>query len=372
MYENIFKAKVEEIQTQNLYRSLEITTGLEFHHNDYLGLSTHPELLETMASAVSVTGAGSRGSRLLGGNSRLFEDTEDKIARYFGAPAALLFSSGYLANLGIMQVLGECVSTIVSDEKNHASLIDGIRLSKASKLIIAHQKWNEVSLSDTSSAFVAESLYSMDGDLLDKESFTKALEKTRAFGHIDEAHAAGILFEDGRGTPFSIPWERHSKTVTFGKAFGVSGAAILCSAALKDLLINRARSFIYTTALSPIVAVGIQKSLQLAQEESWRREALWARAGRAREILGSYVENSRSFWERRVPILIVPVYGEERALSLARNMREFGFDIRAIRYPTVPKGKELLRITLNLHVSEENTEGMAEYLKVQLERLRNS
>lgn len=371
MYEDIFIKKLSDLKAQGLYRSLEIAKGLEFQHNDYLGFSSHPDLTESMAHALSVTGAGSKGSRLLGGNSRLFEETETKIADFFGSPAALLFSSGYLANLAAMQVLGECVEEIHSDEKNHASLIDGVRLSGKPKTIVPHQKWESLE-PVKNRLFVAESLFSMDGDLLDVEGFSGAVRRSHAFAHVDEAHAVGILFEEGTGTHFSLPWETLSKTVTFGKALGVSGAALLCSENLKELLINRARAFIYTTAPSPIVAVGIQKGLELVQEEAWRREELWSRAEEAREILGDFVSNSQSAWERKVPILIVPVYGEERALSLARNMREFGFDLRAIRYPTVPRGEERLRLTLNLHVSRENTVGMAAHLKNLLERSRKA
>ena len=429
MYIERFKEKVDLLKKQRLYRQLEKSTGLEFQHNDYLGLSTHPELLEAISDAICVVGAGSRGSRLLGGNRGVFEETEEKISTFFGSPSALLFSSGYLANLAVLQVLGECVDHVYSDEKNHASLIDGIRLSQARKTVIPHQEWEKLAAaghpgagplgSDTPldgvrgrtwipghpgaesrtwipeiqpgpKLLVAEGVYSMDGDLLSQD-FTSAALRMGAFALIDEAHMAGVLFESGRGTDYSqsLGWGNFAKTVTFGKAFGVSGAAILCSNELKELLVNRARTFIYTTAPSPIVAIGIKKALEIVDREAWRREEIWARAESARATLAmrrpedsseavprwtataerGYMAMRRpsNIWGCRVPIIIIPLPGEDRALSLARNMREFGFDVRAIRYPTVPRGLERIRITLNLHVSKENTEMLFQLLNQVLD-----
>lgn len=370
-YESIFDEKVQDLKSAALYRSMELPRGLEFQHNDYLGLSTHPEILEAMADAIAVTGAGSRGSRLLGGHNRFFEETEEAICRFFGAPAAVFFSSGFMANLAAMQVLSECVDHVFSDEYNHASLIDGIRLGKAQKTVVPHQRWNEISPTPGKKLFVAEALYSMEGDLLGAPAFKAAVLKSDAFAHVDEAHSAGVFLESGRGLEIgkSLGWSRYSQTVTFGKAFGLSGAAILCSKSLKELLINRARTFIYTTAPSPIVLIGIQKALEIVDREAWRREELWSRAERVREILGGRAALTTDIWQRRAPIISVEISGEERALSLARNMREFGFDLRAIRFPTVAKGRERIRVTLSLQVSRENTEMMARLLLQTLEKM---
>lgn len=367
---NEIETKLKEIEQAHLYRSLKVSSGVSFTHNDYLGLSTHPELREAAVEALDVYGAGSRGSRLLGGHSSLFERCEESIARFFGAPDAILFSSGYLANLGAVQTLGECANHIYSDEKNHASLVDGMRLTRLDKTIVPHSQWVELTKTVPKSLFVAESLYSMDGDVLDSASFTKAVKAANGFALIDEAHAAGVFMESGRGLceKIGLEWDEHARTVCFGKAFGVQGAAILCSKPLKQLLVNRARTFIYSTAPSPVVVSMIQKSLEIVGSAKELRKELWERALIVRAALKDFLPQSRSDWEARSPIIPVLVPGEEKALRLEQNMRQIGVDVRAIRYPTVQKGSERLRISLNLHVSRENVELMKAALLSELKK----
>jgi 8-amino-7-oxononanoate synthase len=363
-----FLTRIESLKKQHLKRELQLERrgAVSFIHNDYLGLSTHESILEAGKRALSAMPAGARGSRLLGGNSPFFEAVEEEIAAFFDAPAALLFSTGYMANLALVRTVGELSEIYFSDEKNHASLIDAIALTRKPKRIVAHGGWSWVADENIpeKACLVAETLFSMDGDFLDFESIRKILARSDAFLILDEAHAAGVFPESGKGfsSLISRDWERMAMTVTFGKAFGVAGAAILCSKILKELLIATARSFIYTTAPAPVVAAMVQESLQVVQKEGgWRREELWDRAKAVRQVLKeALVEHCNSanmrFFSPIIPIILP---GEVRALRFCENMRELDVELRAIRYPTVRRGEERIRISLNLGASREETEKMA-------------
>jgi 8-amino-7-oxononanoate synthase len=360
--QTLLAQKLSDLEARKQYRELETSVGISFTDNDYLGLSLREEIQQAGSRTAAIFGAGARGSRLLGGHNPGFQEVEAKIADFFGAPDALLFSSGYLANLAVTTSLAECFDLIVSDERNHASLIDGIRLSGKPKRRLPHQQWDQAPREGKILA-VAEALYSMDGDLLDAPALSRFLAGTESFLILDEAHSAGVFREDGRG--WSAPWrnwDRMAMVVTFGKAFGVGGAAVLGSPSLKKWLVNRARSFLYSTAPPPFIAGAILKSLEIVDREEWRREELWDRARMVRRILrdapgqeGLECEG----WAGASPIIPFQVPGEVNALRFCENMRKLGIYLRAIRYPTVALGAERIRLSLNLSVSRENTETMA-------------
>lgn len=356
------ESRLESIRREGRFRQCSIEHGVSFVHNDYLGLSNHPRILQAGKEALDLWGAGSRGSRLLGGHSRLFEETEAKVAHFFGSPDALFFSTGYLANLAAIGALSTLCERIYSDEKNHASLIDATRLSRIEKEIVPHRAWDTIAPTGKS-LLVSESLFSMDGSVAPLEKIQNMVGP-RHYLLVDEAHAVGVFKEEGRGLMegHSPDWDRTIVNVTFGKAFGVAGAALLCSVQMKQWLVNEARTFIYTTAPSPIVVAMVQESLAVAREEGWRRQELWERSSLVREILtgtGALVE-AREGFEGFSPIVILRLEGPDKALRFCENMRESGVDIRPIRFPTVPRGEERIRISLNLGVSRDNTEAMAE------------
>lgn len=365
-----FCESLKSLEDQHLLRKLKLSEGISFCHNDYLGLSTRPELKEAVKDACDIYGVGSQGSRLLGGHSSAFERAESAIAEFFQSPAALLFSSGYMANLGVVQVLSELAPFVYSDEKNHASLIDGLRFTQREKAVVPHGTWNSIVSPRKNALFLCESLYSMDGTTADLPVLTSLVQKTNGFLLVDEAHAAGVFKESGRGLcdGISLNWDQHARVIAFGKAFGIQGAAVLCSKELRELLINRARTFIYSTAPSPLLVHALETGLTLVSESQILREDLWERARMVRAALKKHVPSAGSRWEGFSPIIPVLVGSEEKALLLQENMRQIGVDVRAIRYPTVRKGSERLRISLNLHVSRENTEAMCEALLAQLER----
>lgn len=357
---------LDELEKQHLFRRLEVASGTEFSHNDYFGLSQHPRIRGAGRRYLESHPAGSGGSRLLGGNREIFSECERSIAAFFGAPAALLFSSGYLANLSAVTAAAHFANTIVSDAANHASLIDAIRLTGKPRTIFPHQAWPEPS-EFHHPLVVCESLYSMDGDLLSLSDFNAFRETAGAFSVVDEAHAACVLREHGRGwLEDERDWSGLAKIVTFGKAVGVAGGAVLGSQEFIHWLVNRGRSFIYSTAPSPVVAAMIQESLNLIQEEGARlRSALWARAEylktrwlQAGLDLGSTVFTEG--WNARTPIVPVMLSGEDRALRFAYFMRQSGFHVRAVRYPTVPRGQERLRVTVTLSPSDSEFEAFCQ------------
>jgi 8-amino-7-oxononanoate synthase len=373
-WKTLLESRIRDWRELGQYRELAAEENnaavRSFSHNDYLGLSNHPQIIEAASKQLSHVPSGARGSRLLGGNEPCFAAVEAKIADFFHAPAALFFSSGYLANQAIVTALGGIADEILSDEKCHASLIDGVRLCKTPRKVVPHQGWAEQLELATKAGFserpllVAESLYSMDGDAVDEEALRAFWQKSGGFLILDEAHAAGVFDDSGLG--ISTAWRDFSKmavTVTFGKAFGVAGAAILCSSAVKEVLVNSARSFIYTTAPSPWVAALVSAALDVMHKEGeGRRRELRARA---REMRGFFDENGleiprfTSTWDAESPIIPVVLGGNDRALRFAQVMRRFGWSLKAIRYPTVSKGAERIRISLNLDASQSETREFA-------------
>lgn len=347
-----FKKRLKAIEERKERRTFPVPSGLSFYHNDYLGLSHDERLVSAGQRALAHLGAGSKGSRLLGGHGLIFEEAEAAVAEFFRAPSALLFSTGYMANVACMVAVADVCGRILSDEFNHASLIDGIRLSGISKVIVAHNQWQTVG-GNADDCVVSEGLFSMEGDFVNFQDF----QSRRGLYVLDEAHLAGVFFEKGAG--FEVDWDRGVKVVTFGKGFGVSGACVLSSPSFREYLINTSRPFIFSTAPPPVVPAMVLESLAVVQKESWRREALWARSQMVRKILAPLIGTAGGY-EQYSPIISVRIPGADRALRFCESMRKIGVDLRAIRYPTVRVGEERVRISLGLAVSEENTRLMAE------------
>lgn len=359
-WERLIDEELERLKSLGRYREMALPRGVDFTHNDYLGLSRRPELIEAGIAALREFGAGSRGSRLLGGHSRLLERAEERLSTFFGAPACLFFPTGYAANLAVARVLAELAGHVVSDERNHASLIDGIRLAHVPKTILPHQKWEEAPVLPRPPLVVTESLFSMDGDFVRWEALNQYLDRSGGYCLLDEAHAAGVFLEDGRGWSSGWrEWERLAVVVTFGKAFGVAGAAVLGSERLKALLVNKGRPFIYTTAPSPAVPAMVMAAADILEREPSLRRELWCRAEWARELChtsGLGLPRESSEWEHRSPILPLCLPGEDKALRFCQVMGELGVQLRAIRHPTVAVGSERVRVSLSLLVSREDTE----------------
>jgi len=359
-WQNEIETRLKNWEAEGLRRQLRCDPGVSFSHNDYLGLSRREEIIEAGVRALRENGSGARGSRLLGGHSRAIQEAEERIAAFFRAPAALFFPSGYQANLGAGRVLAELADVVYSDEKNHASLIDAISLSKVKKIIVPHLGWKSLEKPTGRVLAVSDSFFSMDGDNVEGSGLGEFLERSEGFLLLDEAHAAGVYREDGRGF-FHGDYERAAVVVTFGKAIGVAGAVVLGSKALREWLVNRARSFVYSTAPSPAVPAMVSASLDLIEKEPALRQELWdrARSVRARLRGTGRLPAERNDWEKISPIIPFRIEGEEKALRFCENMRNSGFDLKAIRYPTVPRGQERIRISLNLLASRAACDSLA-------------
>lgn len=328
-------------------------TGIDFCSNDYLGFSRDPEIAGAVQTAFNegAHALGATGSRLISGNSDQVEELESIIASFHRSEAALLFSSGYLANVGVLSSLLSRHDSIIFDDQCHASIRDGIRLSHARGISFRHNDLNDlekkISLVRGRVFVVVESLYSMDGDFAPLGRIVETLRTSGAHLIVDEAHSTGVYGPHGAGcvVQTGIEEEVFARIVTFGKALGCHGAAVLGSRRLKDALVNFSRPFIYTTGMSPHVILAIRCAyLFLPQRDAQRQ--------RLEEVIACYAaERSRigadCVLPSDSPIQSVIIPGNRRVRAVAEAMRESGFEVRAIVSPTVAQGSERLRISLH-------------------------
>jgi 8-amino-7-oxononanoate synthase len=364
------------LAAQDRMRALAPRAGLDFTSNDYLALAESSAYRDAALAALTrgvPLGAG--GSRLLRGNHDEHEALEDEAARFFGAESALYLGSGFAANEALLATLPQRGDLIVHDALIHASAHEGMRLSRAESRAAAHNDVNAIDdaiaawrkTGGVGRAWIAvESLYSMDGDRAPLDDLAAIAQRHEAFLIVDEAHATGVYGAGGRGLAYALEGRENVVTLhTCGKALGLSGALICLPRVLRDFLVNRARQFIFATAPSPLLAACLRAALPLVAAAEDRRVALLRRVDSASSALRHMcgVEPSRS---QIVPIV---VGANARALALAENMRAYGYDIRAIRPPTVPLGAARLRIALTLNVSEEQVLQMIAHLRDELQRL---
>ena len=351
------RARLEELQRHQLLRTLRPPTGIDLCSNDYLGLASHPLLKERMIEAVARDGCGSTGSRLLRGERESFTAIERRFAGLKGTERALYFSSGYLANLAVLTTFPEAGDTILSDERNHASLIDGIRLSAAKRAVFPHNDITTVArLLDEHRGsgqifIVTESLFSMDGDNAPLAEYAALCRARRAALIVDEAHAVGIFGEGGSGLIESTATDEavFVSVNTAGKALGAAGAFVAGPGWAIDYLVQRARSFIFSTAPPPSVAAALDASLTLVANEPERRAALLDLARYLRGRLAGAGIPVPAGSSQIVPVMLGD---NDRALSVAQALQSQGFDVRAIRPPTVAPGTARLRLSVNIHLTE--------------------
>jgi len=357
--------RLEDLRRAGLYRSLCPPTGIDLCSNDYLGLAQHPLLKSRMAAGVVQEGAGSTGSRLLRGERTCFARVEHVFAAFKQTERSLYFSSGYLANLAVLTTFPEAGDVIFSDERNHASLIDGVRLSRAEKVVFPHNDATALEhlLQGHSSGgqkfVVVESLFSMDGDEAPLTEYAQLCRKYNAALIVDEAHAVGIYGERGSGLieAHGVAGDVFVSINTAGKALGVAGAFVAGSHNAIECLTQRGRPFVYSTAPPPALAAALEASLEVIEKEPERRQRLLARAAQLRMRLG--LEGTSQI----IPVIL----GENaRALTVAGALQAAGFDVRAIRPPTVPEGTARLRISVNHGLSKVALERFADALQAAM------
>ncbi len=357
---NFFKQDLEERKKKNIYRQTNKLEGLDFTSNDYLNLSSHPQIRKKMINALEKgIDLSSKASRLLSGTTNWHEETEKVLQDFTGRKSVLSFSSGYLANVGLIPALAKN-RIIFSDELNHASLIDGIRLSKSSYHVFPHNNLNVLEdllkKEKQEKLIVTESLFSMEGDFSQLKELSDLARKYNSLLFVDEAHSTGLFGNQFSGLVYDLKDKEHIVSLhTCGKALGSSGAFVACSELIKNYLINNCRSFIYTTAPPPLLMVQWKASLEVLKSEVYRPLEVRKKSLQFRKSLG--LKESES------PIIPIGLKDSLSALEQATFFRQKGFNIRAIRYPTVPKKREGLRIILQYKHSEKDLENLKNHLK---------
>ncbi len=367
--------KIEQRIQSNALRQLPIENNLiDFSSNDYLGFSkseilfseTHQLLLEK-----EIIRNGATGSRLLSGNHSLYSQAEDFITKFHNSEAALIFNSGYDANVGFFSSVPQRGDFILYDELCHASIRDGIRLSNAKSFKFQHNDLEDLeeiilrcpSEREIAIYIVTESVFSMDGDSPNLEKMAEISEKYNCYFVIDEAHALGVFGKNGQGLlqDLTIEDKIFARIMTFGKGLGCHGAVILGSQNLKEYLVNFARSFIYTTALSPHSVATILTAYKNLESQKSQIEKL-------RENISHFNQEKQRiglkqiFVRNKSAIQSAIIPGNEKVKSISQKLQENGFDVKAILSPTVPEGQERLRFCLHSFNSKDEISAVLEHL----------
>ncbi len=345
---------LDERATQGALRKLNTSEGLvDFCSNDYLGFAKKIQQLQAAN--------GSTGSRLISGHHHIHKEVEKNIAHFHQMEAALIFNSGYDANLSFFSCIPQKGDTVIYDQLCHASIRDGLRLGIARNFGFKHNDVEDLKqkLSNTEGPLfvVVESIYSMDGDQAPLQEIAQICEQHQAHLIVDEAHATGVFGTNGEGLCQELGISPFAKIHTFGKALGAHGAAIVGSQTLKDYLINFARPFIYTTALPPHSIALIQQAYNALHHCSERKQLL--------ENINLFKANFQhpQLIESSAPIQCVVVGGNEKTKSVAQNLQEKGMDLRPILHPTVATGTERIRICLHSFNTSEEILHLCQLLK---------
>ena len=360
---------LRKLREEGLYRRRRLRDGLlDFCSNDYLGLRDHPEVVEASLRVLKEEGLGSGASQLVSGYTRHHKELEEKLAEFKGTPACVLFGSGYLANLGTIPVLAGEGDLILSDELNHASLIDGCRMSKAERFVFKHRDYEEVREFLTKNRkkyrrvlIVTDTVFSMEGDLADLRELYKLSEEFDCLLYLDDAHGTGTIGE-GRGAlrEFGLPWRENVVLMgTLSKALGSYGAFVCAERSLVDLIVNRARTLIFTTSLPPSLCAGALKAVEILEKNPDLVKEL---RRRSKDIHRRLSDLPAEVPFHGTPIIPLIVGEEERALDISSRLYEEGILLQAIRYPAVPKGRARLRFTVSLRYKEEEIDLLLEKL----------
>jgi len=374
------RAALERRKQQHLYRRRRVSLGMQgpevqvdgqsmllFCSNDYLGLAGHPEVVSALKKGAENYGAGSGAAHLVSGHSHAHHALEEELAEFTGRPRALLFSTGYMANLGAVTALLGRGDSIYQDRLNHASLIDAGLLSRANFKRFPHSDVEALQRqleahSRGRAMVVSDGVFSMDGDLAQLDTIAALCQHHEAWLMVDDAHGFGVLGETGAGTleHFNLDSERVPLLMgTLGKALGTFGAFVAGPEELVETLIQLARSYVYTTALPPAVAQATSASLRLVKEEGWRRIRLQQLIARFRS---GVKEIGLPLMDSPTPIQPILAGTSEQALAWSGMLEQQGILVGAIRPPTVPEGGARLRVTLSAAHSDAQLDRLLESL----------
>jgi 8-amino-7-oxononanoate synthase len=346
---------------------------LSFCSNDYLGLATHPNIKKAFIDAVNAEGVGSGAAHLLSGHSRTHQQLEDALVEFTGQQRVLLFSSGYQANLGVIDGLMSRGDKVIQDKLNHASLLDGGRLSEATQVRYPHADMSglerrlvQADTADGRCLVVSDGVFSMDGDIVPLPELLALSKKHHAGVLIDDAHGLGVLGAKGKGCLEHWQIESDSLPIvmgTFGKAFGTAGAFVAADEVVIETLIQQSRTFVYTTAQPAAIAAATLASLKLVETEHWRREKLQALIQQFRlgaKELGLTLMDSMTAIQ---PLVLGDV---EQAVRVGKALEDKGFLVGVIRPPTVPEGAARLRVTLSATHTEQDVNQLLDALEAVL------
>jgi len=375
--ERIAAQRLQRIETGRLRRRASVTRRegvrveieghwrIDFASNDYLGLAQHPAVIAALRDTTAHEGVGGRASHLVNGHHVLHDMLEREIADWLQVPAALLLGSGYLANLAVVQSFLGANDVCVQDRLNHASLIDGARLAGCQLRRYPHADAEgarrQLRASPDSAALIAtDGVFSMDGDIAPLSALAAVARDESALLYVDDAHGIGVFGPDGRGSVAAAGLtEIPLQLVTFGKALGGYGAVLAGESALIQHLAETARPYIYTTALPPALAAATLAAVHVARSEHWRREQL-------QRLIGYFADRCQQYGLDRLPsstpIQPILIGKNQHTLSIAERLAQAGFQVGAIRPPTVPEGKARLRMTLSALHSESQIDALVNAL----------
>ena len=359
--EHLYRTRLNVASGCSSTLSVEGRSLINFCSNDYLGLASHPDIVQALKQAADLYGTGSGASHLVSGHSVVHQKLEEQLAEYTGRPRALLFSTGYMANIGAINALIGRRDLVLQDQLNHASLLDGGRLSQADFKRYKHVDMAslEQRLEQSSAErklIVTDGVFSMDGNLAPLREISSLAKRHSAWLMVDDAHGVGVLGQQGGGLVEELNMSVDQVPVlvgTLGKSFGTFGAFVAGSEALIETLIQYSRSYIYTTALPPAIAAATMASLKIVREETWRRDKLGYLIARFRsgaDQIGLQLAESNT------PIQPVLINDDEKVMQVGQKLRAAGFLVGAIRPPTVPVGTGRLRITFSADHSEEQVD----------------
>ena len=352
--------QLSELETRGELRQLETISGVDLSSNDYLGLSTDPRMKCAILQGIDSAGRiASTGSRLLSGHDEAWTALEEDFAHWVGAQVALYFTSGYAANTGLLGAILGPDDVVFSDSANHASLIDGIRLSKCRRVVFPHLDLNALEAglcrnqgSNGARIIVVESIYSMEGDRAPLADLATLAARYGAELIVDEAHATGVRGSRGSGSvaEAGLSGRVLARVHTCGKGLAAAGAFVCGSVKLRHLLINRARTFVYSTGLPPYFAAQVAAGMKLAADAEPEREKLAQLGDFLRQELK---RNGLDFGASDSQIVPIIVGSTSDAVRMAEYLKAKGFGVRAIRPPTVPAGTARLRLSLTAKLSKE-------------------
>lgn len=326
----------------------------DFASNDYLGLASDPRVARAAMAVLQAEGTGAGAARLISGNHPIHDSLERALARFKGCEHALLFPSGYMVNIGVIPALVGGGDVIYSDELNHASLIDGCRLSKAVLRVFPHRDLDELGAmleADRGkyrrALIVVEGVFSMDGDVFPLDGLVDLAQQFGAWTYVDDAHGTGVLGESGAGAieQYGVTGKIDVVVGTLGKSLGTSGAWVAGTQTLIEFLTSRARSFVFTTGTPPALAAAALEAVRLAQVEPWRREAV---RERARHLRARLIAVGRDVQGAADGHIIPIVIGDPaRTMAVVADLRRRGFLVGGVRPPTVPAGTSRLRVSVS-------------------------